>query len=664
MKKLNVVLVILLVLLAGVLFWANRAQLMSPYDAVYWKDRFEHSQWQLPLSDRTLGDNGLYAYEGYQLVYGIDPTKYNAEIPPLGKYAIGAVIQLAGNGYWYGVTTSIMAALLFYVLAKIILKNTTYALLAATWFSFDLIFLSQWTATMLDTLHLSALLLFFILLHYSVGQPYRPMRVASAGLALGIFSAIKYPILSVILLTVGGYYIWKKTRSTRNILIFLVSAIGMYVLSYARYFLLGHTLLDWLRVQKWMFMFYTNSRLESNIGSIWTTLLFDRSQNLFTKLWQPVPEWSVAWPIITILSAYTAYRTRKNMWVATIWVSVFFIMLFYTFVPFWTRYLLLTVPFLYIGAAVAIRTFKPTWVVVACACSLLFFNAYAGWHAVFPTPEADVGQFLYDWKHGFFQDMYERFTDSTKRTEARHAFHRNMQRIIKDGDIESISITAEPVAWKQFASPQYIVLEVTYTTRNLGGFTEKIRLPIVNENNRWRIPWQPQYLIAGFTGGDSLKTTVIPGRRGSLISQGTVLASDFPSYMVWITPQKVEPAREQEMLIYLEKLFGGPPGNSAVNLYHRYMVNSQPDWPAAIGILPHPITAEVRETLLSYPGITLTPATGRYIRADDRTGAAEQTYNDRLTGQNGGTLEILDSAGKIIRTLIHQDKKDGEDVLL
>jgi hypothetical protein len=91
----------LLVIHILILLFANRATLTSKYDAVYWKDRYEHSQWRLPLSPRTLGDNGLYAYEGYQLTGGEDPTKYNAEIPPLGKYAIGAVIRATGNSPLY-----------------------------------------------------------------------------------------------------------------------------------------------------------------------------------------------------------------------------------------------------------------------------------------------------------------------------------------------------------------------------------------------------------------------------------------------------------------------------------------------------------------------------------------------------------------------------------
>ncbi|MCL5435098.1 MAG: hypothetical protein M1405_01790, partial [Patescibacteria group bacterium] len=41
-------------------FYFNRNYFSEKYDVSYWKDRFEHSQWQLPLSNRIIGDDGLF----------------------------------------------------------------------------------------------------------------------------------------------------------------------------------------------------------------------------------------------------------------------------------------------------------------------------------------------------------------------------------------------------------------------------------------------------------------------------------------------------------------------------------------------------------------------------------------------------------------------------
>jgi penicillin-binding protein len=342
-------------------------------------------------------------------------------------------------------------------------------------------------------------------------------------------------------------------------------------------------------------------------------------------------------------------------------------------------------PFAYLGAAAVLKTIKTKWVVCLCIIGLVFTNGYTSWHILFPTPEADVEQFVYDWKNGFFQDMYERFTADAKGEINRYAFLRTMQEFMRDGEIESADITIPSVAWKQFASPQYVSLSVTYHTRNLGEFSQTIRLPVVNENGLWRIPWQTHFFIPELTLGDTLKTTVIPARRGSIIDHdGQILAEDVPGFMIWVTPKLVDTTKEQAMLKYLETIFGGLPKFSAVNFYHRYMVNSQPDWPVTIGTLP--LDNTTRSTLLTYPGVTLTPSTGRYETAQsgivgnthyteccsylyttttyDGISGLEQTDNAKLKGQNGGTLVILDNNGNSIRTLIEKEKIDGEDISL
>lgn len=695
MKQLRLVLILFLVLLVGVLFYTNRANLIAPYDAQYWKDRFEHSQWQLPLSPRTIGDNGLYAYEGYELAHGANPTTYNAEIPPLGKYAIGAVIRLTGNSYWYGVISAIMAAVLFYLLANKILKNTTFALVATTWFVCDPLFISQWPATMLDSMHLVFLLLFFILL-FEYGKRKRTiLYVVLPGVALGAFSAIKYPVLSVILVAMGCYYMWQKRRSILHIIMFLVSAGATYILTYGRYFLMGHTLLDWLRVQKWMFAFYANSRLESNVGSIWTTLLTNHYQNLFTKMWQTVPEWSIAWPIVTLSGFLVLYRllrqnNKQRLFFLTMSCSVVLIAIFYTFTPFWTRYLLLIMPFLYMATASVLKTMKTKLVIVLCTLGLITVNSCASWRIIFPTPEADIRQFTYDWQQGFFQDMYERFTVGAKAKEDRYVFHRDMQGLMQGGEVEAIDISIPPITWKRFVSLQYVSLVVTYSTRHLGKFTETIRLPVVNERGLWRIPWQPHYVVPELAQGDTLKTTVVPARRGAIRGHdGEILAEDVLSFMIWITPKLVDTTKETVMLKYLETTFGFP-RYSAVEFYHRYSINSQPDWPVPVAVLPALLDQSARLSLLSYPGISLTTALGRFQlpgRKDeigvvkntqyleccsalyttttyDGISGLEEIYNAKLKGQNGGSLVIVDRAGKIIRTLIDTEKIDGEDVLL
>ena len=85
------------------IIYTQRAVFSEKYDQSYWKDRFEHSQWVLPLSKRIIGDDGLFAYIGYDLINGGSITGFDSEVPPLGKYLIGLSIKIFGNPYYYSV---------------------------------------------------------------------------------------------------------------------------------------------------------------------------------------------------------------------------------------------------------------------------------------------------------------------------------------------------------------------------------------------------------------------------------------------------------------------------------------------------------------------------------------------------------------------------------
>jgi predicted membrane-bound dolichyl-phosphate-mannose-protein mannosyltransferase len=694
MKRIKILLWAFLFLHVGILFWANRANFISSYDASYWKDRYEHSQWRLPLSPRTLGDNGLYAFEGYQLIQGADPTSYNAEIPPLGKYIIGLNITLFHNSPLYGALCGIIVLILLFWLSKKLLHTTLPALAVTLWFATDPLFVSQWTATMLDTLHLSFLLLFFITLSFLDTNIHTRRVVALAGITLGLFSAVKYPILSVVIVVTSCYYIWHKTKSFFHLGIFLICTLVTYIATFFRYFSFGHTLTDWVGLQKWMFSFYAHSKLTANIGSIWTTLLINRYQNLFTKIWQSASEWSIAWPIITVSSSVACFeilrkRIHRNHVIGTIVISLFVICIFYSFTSFWTRYLTLILPFLYIAFAALVKHIKEKRILFVIIFSLLFVNVYVSYKNIFPTPESDVKQFVYDWEHGFFSDMYERFTIDAKAGIDRTSFDTLMHQRIHDGEIENIQIAMSQSSWTR-TNPQNIPIQITYFTRNLGEFILQSSLPLVNENGAWKIRWSDELFIDGLTDETSLQTIVTPAKRGSIIDKTKgVLAEDSSSSMIWITPKLIDPQKEEAMLHFLETLFGNPP-YSAINFYHRYSIYTIKNWPIPIAVLHRQLDTDTINTLTSFPGITLTPAFGRFTSDADHTtvgdvanthyfeccsllyttttydgvSGLEQLYNVKLKGENGGTLNIVNNNGDVIRTLISKEKRDGENISL
>ena len=689
MKKFGSIGIIGFIFYLGIVLYANRGVYTSRFDPAYWKDRYEHSQWKLPQSQRGIGDEGLYLHEGYVLVNGADPTLYNAEVPPLGKYAIGASILLFGNGYLFGILATTAALVAFFFLAKSVLPKSL-ALATTLLVAMDPLVTSQFAATMLESLQLlfflvTCLLVLSLLKQKSVLKI--PAFILAIGAGFGAFSAVKFPLLSPVIGFCILAIIWQKTKRVAPILLFLAVSFIIYLIPYLRYFLLGHTITNWLGVQKWVINFYLHANLLPNFGSFFTALTTGWIQNFFTRGWERAAEWSPVWPFIFIAALMWCLQNRKKYRVL---ISTFLLAMgLYSVIPFWTRYLVLFLPILYLVTIAA---------VASCAKKLLPFvvvlivavNGISSFRILFPTPQGMVNQFVYDWQHGFFQDMYEQLSNESQNNISRQAFHRVGLQTFSDAQIEKVKIISDPVIWSRFRTPQTIQFNITYTTRNLGSFTEATTLPIIKEKNRWRIPWNWNLLMNGFTDSAKLETKLQHANRGSILaSDGAILAQDIPSFFVSVIPEKIDSKQEEIMLKFLETEFGERV--AAIGLYRRYMQNSLPDQPVPLGVLMRSPDDKTYKKLLSYPGIQLTPWFGRMKKSDPASitigtigntqffeccsllynttayngiSGLEKEYNDILKGENGGTLVLKDATGSVIRTLIHKEKRDGKTVRL
>ncbi len=686
------------ILIAGhlaLVIFANRALYTIPFDQAYWKDKYEQSQWVLPRTIRTIGDDGLYLYEGWRLVHGADPTSRNAEAPPLGKYLIGTSLLFLKNGPLYGLVVTSLVIGVFFLLAHALLQNLPISLLATALVLLDPMITSQFPLTMLDSLQLLFLLLFLLTmtLFQKAKTPRAHMVLASAmGIILGLFSATKVALFGPLLALIGSYVMWKRTRRAAFLAALIGLFIATYVLAYTQFFLLGHGIIDWLKIQKWILSFYRHESAVPNYASVFSTLLINQYQNLFTGAMERVGEWTLAWPIVTILALWGIGVARRkpapeqrSRWFPTE-VTTVAILGAYALIAFWTRYLVLLLPLLYLSAVRVIATANRRALTVL-ACILIATNAMASGRILFPTPEVTLRQLTYDWQYGFFQDIYEHLATGARQQQDRWAFHRFGQRVLHDAEIERTSIEVVKPATSRSRSPQEVVLRVTYFTRNLGPFTQTTTVSVVKEDGQWRIPWQWDNLIDGLTLETHLQTSVEEGRRGSIIAgDGTVYARDFPSFMIWVTPKDLDTSREQELLTLVSDLF--ELRLTPVNIHQRYSGNRQSDWPVPIGVLPRPLDEETMGKLTSFPGVGLTPNTGRSRRPStvfdvgivtnsdyfeccsslystttyDGYDGVEKAKNDLLKGHNGGSLILKDEAGFAVRTLIRAVARDGVDI--
>lgn len=320
-----------------------RENYIRPFDAAYWEYRYNNSQWVVPISKNPIGDDGLFTHAAWRYVHGEDPSFIVPEYPPLGKYILGVTILLFNNQNIFAFLTGLLVLLMLYHLNLVIFKkNTLNAFLPVFLFSLEPLFYQQLRAPFFDLLYL---LFFIITILFFIKRKY-----VLSSIFLGCFAAVKFPI--PVFLVVGvclSYLVLRRER--RELVSYLLSLpiiVIIYIVSYFRFFQLGHSFFDFLALQKYIINFYAIGA-KAVPRAIWEILLFGRWPTWFGTT-QAVSEWQVTWPILFVISFVGGFFILKNrrsdfFLLIALWILGY--LLFLTFIPAFPRYLLLILPFMY-----------------------------------------------------------------------------------------------------------------------------------------------------------------------------------------------------------------------------------------------------------------------------------------------------------------------------
>ncbi|HWY80128.1 MAG TPA: hypothetical protein VNW29_07260 [Candidatus Sulfotelmatobacter sp.] len=375
-KKIIIIFIIIFILQLFFRIYSYRNDYLTQYNASYWKERFENSQWSNKpacsnldphvnpytciwddrwyenhkndlnaqyLKKNSIGDDGLYTYAGWAYIHGKDPTTLNAEIPPFGKYLIGLSEIIFNNQNIFALISSLFVLVAFYLLNTVLFKDKVLAFIPVVLFSFDPLFYTQLNTTMLDALYLGLLFLIFYFF-------LRRQFIVSA-IFLGLMTATKSPVSTFVLISlVTLFYIFltKQKHVLKQYFVSLSVAIIVFILTYLKYFLEGHSLKAFLGVQKWIITFYLHGAKGSLITP-WEMIITGK-WHTWWGTYIPFSLWHVGWWLITPLSMLAIYimirrRHTRSMSLIAIWLIAYFSML--SLIPTWPRYLLLVLPFMY-----------------------------------------------------------------------------------------------------------------------------------------------------------------------------------------------------------------------------------------------------------------------------------------------------------------------------
>lgn len=674
------------------IIYFQRGKFIERYDVEYWKDRFEHSQWVLPLSKRIVGDDGLFAYIGYDLINGGSITGFDSEVPPLGKYFIGLSVRIFHNPLYYSIFFGLGSLILFYIIGVKVLKNKVNSLLAVSVLFLDPLFFSQFWQSTLDICQLFFLLVHVLFLTYLINtKKYISKRCIfyafMSGLALGFFAQVKYPILLPLILIIESVFFILKGKK-KEYFLYLIG-IGLAILMVnIKFFLDGNSIIDFFKFQKYILSFYLKSQLTVHKEAIWKILFLGKFPAISTGELININEWWIMWPIISVIGLLASILFVFKKTISFVWrgFGLFILgsLFILTVIPSYPRYLIIILPFLYLVAIKFMQPFLNKKKLILYLMLLLFGIANS-FFFLLPKPEGYLNGFYYNFSHLYFYDIYqENILDTGVLGLTRSKFEHIINKTYTDAGIKAIEVKELSRNIPIFASNEEARIKLTYKTQDLGGFFEEKIIKLVQKDGKWKIKWDWNLVLNGFSPGLIVQTETVLGKRGSIISPGgEILAQDYRSYLVSVNPEEINLKRENEMLDIISLIGDVKPPH----LQNAYLENSLPGTYTSLVSLFYPLDQETKAKLLSFPGVKLTSYTSRLYNSIDRLTVMntlyeecctriyssynyhgikgiEKKYDSILWGYSGGKILIKDNKGTIIKVVFEKNKKDGQDVIL
>ena len=302
-------------------------------------------------------DEAAFSYAGGKLIKGTNPVLVVPDAPPLGKYVIGLSTILFNNDSTFILVSAILSLILLYFLSLQIFNNKLLAILPPFFLSFEPIFKNQLVySPLMDIFQLVFLLCIFYFFNRGLTGKKSLVLFSLSSLFLGLFIATKFFITGFTIIAAWYVVLFfaRDKRKIINLTLTLPISLFILLLSYARVFAFGYTFNKFLGIQKWVFLYHKSFIILP--FSTWPLLLLNRWYVWYGN--KPVitdSQWSITWPIVTILSAVTILfyifkkiPRNKNIEILLAWPVAY--MGFLSFGEAISRYFVILIPILYVVA--------------------------------------------------------------------------------------------------------------------------------------------------------------------------------------------------------------------------------------------------------------------------------------------------------------------------
>lgn len=463
--------------------YSFRYKFQRTYEQKYSRNLFDNSQWRIPESKRGIGDELLYQVASYELVNHWRYFEINPEVPPLGKYFYGASILLLKNAFWANIPVFLFSIWVFYLLAKEILKKEWQQNLALFLFITQPVFFTQLNTTMFDLPQLGALLVHALAISKLLASPkQRASYILLAGVSAGAFVSLKIGYLILFIFLVDGFFLLRQ-KKWQSLLIIILTAGLIYPLTYLPYFLQGNSLLEFIKSQLWILHFYADSKVKVD-PLLMPTAFFSGYYRGWSDnaSWTRSEHWSLAWPILVLLitinwlKSQPLFKLKVNSSQAYLGVLFGAIMFAYWLIPFWTRYLILTIPFLILVSVNCLKKPLSLGVILLITISLgqLPF-------ALRSHPEPIASHLTNLWERGSYLDLYT-YLNLPQTESQRFAFAKSLEGEDKRKKIYNRQISFKLGKYNILSNKIPMTIQIN----------SKISYSyLVRKENQWFLEWSP-----------------------------------------------------------------------------------------------------------------------------------------------------------------------------
>ncbi len=297
-----------------------------------------------------------------------------------------------------------------------------------------------------------------------------------------------------------------------------------------------------------------------------------------------------------------------------------------------------------------------------------------------PDAQAAASKFLEDWKAENYSALYSQLTLLSKDAVAEAEFVKQLRNIATTMSLRAMDFEILQSLVKGPTEAQ-VAYRISYDTVLVGELSRDTMMTLSLQDGQWRVQWEDGMILPELRGGNRLSMDITIPTRGNIYdANGSALAAQSDAVALGIVPGQIEDGSEGALLVELADLTGLD--TAYIRSLYEY---AQPDWYIPVGDASAQAVERRASVLDELGGLVMTYYNTRYYfnstaphvtgyvqlipedqldnykrrgyRGDEFVGMAglEEWGEEKLAGQRGASLYVVDQQGSVITRLAQRD---------